>query len=269
MERSEIADGYLAALGLARTAPTLASLRDITRRHVASFAFSSVGPRLGDDLPLDAPSLYERIVVHRRGGYCFEQNGLLFEVLEELGYSVTLYLARVIHNQDVHPPLTHRVTVADVDGERLVVDVGFGPLGPPVPVPVSGEPMDSGDRVFQVSQPRSGELHMQTIKDGAPYSLYRFDLARYGQADCEVGHFYSHRHPAATFVNNLVASLILDEEIRSLRNREYRVIRASEDEVTTITDAADLARILDGELGLRVTDEECRRLFAALPTTSD
>ena len=265
MERTAIADGYLAALGLARAEPTPAMLGEITRRHVATFAFSSIGPRLGDELPLDVASLYDRIVVRRRGGYCFEQNGLLFEVLQELGYPVHLYLARVIHNQDTHPPLTHRVTVVDLGEDRLVVDVGFGPLGPPWPVPLSGSSTGEAGRAFRVTEPRPGEFHMQTVKEGAPYSLYRFEVARYGQADCEVGHFYSHRHPGATFVNNLVASVIRDDEIRSLRNREYWVLRASGDRVLPVDDATQLRDVLGDALGLRVTAEESRRLFDALP----
>lgn len=134
--RAEIADRYLRALGLDRGEPTLELLSRIARAHVASFAFTSVGPRLGDELPLDVSSIFDRIVVRRRGGYCFEHNALLFEVLEELGYTVRLQLARVIHNRDCHPGLTHRVTLVDSPGGRLLVDVGYGPLGPTHPVPM-------------------------------------------------------------------------------------------------------------------------------------
>ncbi|MHB9005263.1 MAG: arylamine N-acetyltransferase, partial [Coriobacteriia bacterium] len=113
MERAEIVDRYLQSLGLQRRSPDLSFLSDITRRHVATFSFSSVGPRLGDELPLDLESLFRRIVVQARGGYCFEQNGLLYEVLEELGFAVKLYLARVIYNQDTNPGLTHRITMVE------------------------------------------------------------------------------------------------------------------------------------------------------------
>ncbi len=271
MERAEIAAGYLGALGLtgpgAAPAGTLELLREIVRRHVATFAFSSIGPRLGDDLPLDAESLFDRIVLRRRGGYCFEQNGLLFEVLAELGYDVELYLARVIHNQDTHPGLTHRVSVVSLGGVDYVVDVGFGPKGPPRPVPIGAEQV-GGDLRYRVHEVRPQQLHMQVHTGEDWYSLYRFDLVQYGQADCEVGHFFSHRHPEATFVNNLVASLILDDEVRSLRNREYWIMRAEGDERREITDAGMLRSVLLGDLHLDVTDEESRRLFDELPPAS-
>jgi N-hydroxyarylamine O-acetyltransferase len=266
-----LAQRYLDALGLEPAAPTLPFLARITRAHVATLPFSSVGPRLGDVLPLDADSLLDRLVVRRRGGYCFEQNGLLFEVLLELGFDARIQLARVIHNQDIHPGLTHRVTLVEIDGRSYVADVGFGPLGPPTPVPMpeTGGADDTGDTDtdarFRVHEARPGDFHMQSIVDGERYSLYRFDLVRYGQSDCELGHFYSHRHPEATFVNNLVASLILDDEVRSLRNQAYWVIRADGTTTSAITSAAQLRELLADELGLRVTAAESQRLFDELP----
>jgi N-hydroxyarylamine O-acetyltransferase len=111
MPSIDLVRGYLEALNLPNEKKDLDFLQNLVSRHVATFAFSSVGCRLGDDLPLDFESLFDRIVVQRRGGYCFEQNGLLFEVLGELGFSPELYLARVIYNQDTHPGLTHRISV--------------------------------------------------------------------------------------------------------------------------------------------------------------
>jgi N-hydroxyarylamine O-acetyltransferase len=265
MERAEITGQYLQALGLRKRSPDLVFLSELARRHVARFAFCSVGPRLGDDLPLDLNSLYQRIVVRGRGGYCFEQNGLAYEMLEELGFSVRLYLCRVIHNQDIHPGLTHRITMVEYDGDRYVVDVGFGPMGPRIPVRMSREESREDDRVFRIGEPRGGEYHMQTLKDGVFYSLYRFELARYGQMDCELGHFYSHKHPKAGFVNDLVASRIMDHEIRSLRNREYWVMTKSGEQKKSIGDADQLRAILGDDFDIRITEPEGRYLFGNSP----
>ena len=261
MQRHELVREYLRELGLEGRDLDLDFLNDIVARHVAIFPFSSVGCRLGEELPLDFASLFDRIVVRRRGGYCFEQNGLLFEILEELGFSPELYLARVIYNQDTHPGLTHRISIIEHEGQRQVLDVGFGPLGPRVPVLLSERETHDGDKVFRIAEPRPGEHHMQVLKDGEFFSLYRFELARYGQADCEVGHFYSHRHPDASFVNHLVVSLLLPAETRSLRDLEYWVITESSDVRHEISSPERLGEILVEELGVQVSEEEGRRLF--------
>lgn len=261
MTHKAIADEYIGMLGLQKREPDLVFLNDINRHHAARFAFSSVGPLLGDELPLDVESLYQRIVINRRGGYCFEQNALMFAMLQELGFKVQLYLGRVIYNQDIHPPLTHRITLVDFGKDRYVVDVGFGPLGPQLPVSMSGEVSRQGFRLFRIEERLPGIFHMQTLKDDEYYSLYKFELARYGPADCEVGHFYSHKHPLATFVNHLVVSRILDEEVRSLRNHEYWLITESGEQRQLIEDGVQLQGILNRQFNISVTEAEARRLF--------
>lgn len=261
MTRPEIISRYLAALDLQARDPDLDFLSELTRRHVATFAFSSVGCRLGDELPLDLESLFDRIVVRRRGGYCFEQNGLFFEVLEELGFAVELCLARVIYNQDTHPGLTHRNSIVDLGGRRYVADVGFGGDGPRVPVPLDGLETRDNDRTYRIAEVRDGERHLQILKEDGFFSLYRFELVRYGPADCELGHFYSHRHPDASFVQHLVAMRILEHEVRSLRDLEYWVFAGTEVRKQQVDDAERLGRILEEEFGIRATDAEVRLLF--------
>lgn len=263
-KRPEMVKTYLEYLGLAEHKLDSIFLNDVVVRHVGQFAFSSVGCQLGEDLPLDFESLYQRIFIRRRGGYCFEQNGFLYEVLEELGFSPKLYLARVIYNQDIHPGLTHRLTMVEHKGQQYILDVGFGPLGPGIPVPMSGIETNNRGRVFRVAESRPGEYHMQVMKDGNYFSLYRFELSRYGQADCELGHFYSHRHPNAAFVNHLVASLIHDTKTLSLRDLDYWIISQADTQKTKINDSKQLWEILVGELGVQVTEDESRQLFEKL-----
>jgi N-hydroxyarylamine O-acetyltransferase len=268
MERSEIVQIYLQKLGLHGRSLDFDFLKEINTRHVATFPFSSLGCRLGNELPLDIESLYQRIVLRRRGGYCFEQNGLMYEILEELGFKVTLYLARVIYNQDTHPGLTHRITMVEFEGKNYILDVGFGADGPRVPVSMSGEEIKDGDRIFRISKLQTGEYHMQVFKNDEFFSLYRFELAHYGQSDCEVGHFYSHRHPNASFVNHLVVSRIMDNEVRSLRNLAYWMIRESGIHEEKIDNVDEFRRILIDELGVRVTEAESLQLYeqaAAVP----
>ncbi len=261
MERAEMVREYLRALGLHTREPGFGLLNDMVARHVATFAFSSVGSLLGEYLPLDFESLFQRIVVQRRGGYCFQHNGLMFGILEELGFSPTLYLARVIYNQNTHPGLTHRISMVEHEGRNYVLDVGFGPLGPRIPVPMSETEAKDGEKVFRISQRQPGEYHVQVFKDDAFFSLYRFEMVRYGQSDCELGHFYSHRHPDATFVNHLVVSLLLENETRSLRNLEYSVIGQSGARTSAVINSAQLRQILVGEFGCQVSEAESQRLF--------
>jgi N-hydroxyarylamine O-acetyltransferase len=260
VDRADLVSTYLAALDLAPADPTPALLDELVRRHVATFAFSSVGPRLGDELPLEPEALLDRIVVRRRGGYCFEHNGLLVEVLDELGYRPRLVLARVLLSGNPHPALTHRVNLVELDGEPHVVDVGFGAPGPHLAVPLGGRVVGSSWRRFRVVELRPGVWCMQGQDGDGWLALYRFELHEYGASDVELGHFWSHRSPKASFTSVLVASRILDDEVRSLRDRDYWVIRPDATEQRTVDDA-DLQRLLHDELDVHVTPAETTRLL--------
>jgi N-hydroxyarylamine O-acetyltransferase len=264
VDRTFLASTYLGALDLDVDEPTPGRLDELIARHVATFAFSSVGPRLGDDLPLEPEALLDRIVRRRRGGYCFEHNGLLFEVLDELGYRPRLVLARVLLSGNPHPALTHRVSVVEVAGVPHVVDVGFGAPGPHLAVPLGGDVVGSEWRRFRVVEVRPGHWCMQALAGEDWLSLYRFELLDYGLSDCEVGHFWSHRSPKASFVSTLVVSRILDDEVRSLRDRDYRVLSATGDVQRTVGDD-ELRDLLAHELDVHVSADEAARLLPPRP----
>lgn len=261
MTRRTMIHNYLETLGLQDRQWDFSLLTDLIAKHVATYSFSSVNCQLGDDLPLDFASLYQRIVVEKRGGYCFEQNGLLFEILEELGFSPQLYLARVIHNQDIHPGLTHRINMVEHNGTSYVVDAGFGSDGPRIPVAFSEKESIDGHRIYRVFEKEPGQFHMQIFKDGCFFSLYRFERSRYAQADCELGHFYSHRHTAANFVNHLVVSRLTQTEIHSIVDLEYWLIKKSNTKKQNITSPGQLKQLLSGKLNLLVSEQECQILF--------
>uniref|UniRef100_S4RWV6 arylamine N-acetyltransferase n=1 Tax=Petromyzon marinus TaxID=7757 RepID=S4RWV6_PETMA len=113
------------------TAPSAASLRALHRAHVLSVPFESLSIHCGEPITLDLEKIYRKLVKKRRGGFCYENNGLFSWLLRQLGFQVTLCSARVLS------PFTHRygplfdhliilVTLGERQLERFVVDVGFG-----------------------------------------------------------------------------------------------------------------------------------------------
>jgi N-hydroxyarylamine O-acetyltransferase len=145
--------------------------------------------------------------------------------------------------------------------ERWLVDVGFGPTGPRMPVNMSGTESHEPGRTFRLVERRPGEYALQTLGGNRVFTLYSFELLRYGQADCEVGHFYSSKHPEAVFVQNLVVARLLPEEVRSLRNRDYWVMTPTGNKRRIIKAAAELQAVLEEDFNLKVTAAECEHLF--------
>ena len=81
--------GYCARIGYSGShEPTLALLRAIVAGHTAAIPFENLDVLAKRPIRLDRPSLCDKLVRHRRGGYCYEHNLLLLGVLRGSGFAV-------------------------------------------------------------------------------------------------------------------------------------------------------------------------------------
>lgn len=124
--------------------PTRATAERLQRAHVRSVPFETLsitgdpfGHRDGDGVSLDVSDLYEKIVERRRGGFCYELNGLFGWLLAELGFDAERVAARVVTG-DGSPPANHLTHVVAL-GRRYVVDVGLGIPTMRLPLPLDGD----------------------------------------------------------------------------------------------------------------------------------
>ena len=137
---------YLRRLGHDQPpAPTLATLRALQARHTAAFPFETLSTLLRLPVPLDPPSIERKLLHDGRGGYCYELNRLFLALLHTLGFDARAIAARVLMGEaeDAVPARTHLLVLATVDGERHVVDVGFGGMVPTAPLRLDTEAVKS------------------------------------------------------------------------------------------------------------------------------
>ena len=128
-----IAAPYLDDLELSASTD-IGFLNELQSKHIARYSFNSLAVVLGQDISLDIHDILNKIVNKQRGGYCFEHNKLVLNVLAELGFDVRLLMAKVIYNRDVDVARTHRITLLNLDGDDYIVDTGFGHFGARFPV---------------------------------------------------------------------------------------------------------------------------------------
>lgn len=108
--------------------PTLDTLRRLHRAHLLAVPFENLDIHLGRPILLDEDRLFEKIVLNRRGGFCYECNGLFGLLLRELGFHVTLLSARVRMSDGsggFGSEFDHLVLRVDLD-ESWLADVGYG-----------------------------------------------------------------------------------------------------------------------------------------------
>ncbi|GAB3999308.1 hypothetical protein GCM10029992_27700 [Glycomyces albus] len=82
-------DAYLERIGL-RTPrrPSLRTLTALHRAHIEAIPYESLDIHLGMPIRLERDALFDKLVTRRRGGFCYEQNGVLAHALEALGFEV-------------------------------------------------------------------------------------------------------------------------------------------------------------------------------------
>jgi N-hydroxyarylamine O-acetyltransferase len=116
------------AIDFAAPEPPLSLLRALHLAHLLAVPFENLSIHYGEPIRLEDEMLYDKIVRRRRGGFCYELNGLFAWLLRLLGFSVTLLSARVAQaDGGFSPEFDHMaLLVHDLEHADWLADVGFG-----------------------------------------------------------------------------------------------------------------------------------------------
>lgn len=221
----------------------LDTLKAIILHHAQTIPFENLNPFLRWPVRLDLESLQQKLVRDGRGGYCFEHNLLLGQVLQALGFQVTQLAARVMWNvpAGVITPRGHMLLRLDLDEQPYIVDVGFGGLTltgvlrlePDLEQATPHEPfrLIRADEAW-VMQAKLGDIWQ---------ALYRFDLQKQYLPDYEVTNWYLSNHPTSHFIHGLIAARPERERRYALRNNELTVYHLNgKTERRTLSSVAEL-----------------------------
>lgn len=258
-------DAYCERIGYAGPRrPTLQTLRAIHAAHPAAIAFENLDPLLGRPVALDMDSVQRKLVQARRGGYCFETNGLFAAVLRAIGFELTGLAARVLIG---HAPGTsrrsHMLLKIDLEEDAYIADVGLGSwaLSAPLRLDDEGE-QQTPHGLFRIVRD-GGFLEEQTKIEGAWKSLYRFTLEETYPQDYEVANWYTSAHPESQFRKRLMAArLPMGRRLGMLDNRfsiHYSDGRVERRELQT---AEEIAGILETEFAIALPGPRAELLSA-------
>lgn len=237
---------YLARIGHGDPAVAdLATLRTVHIAHAASIPFENLDIQLGLPIRLEPDAIMAKLVRQRRGGYCFEQNGLLHMALTAIGFDVTRRVARVRMGGDPGGR-SHLMLLTTIDGQAHICDVGFGSSSLVEPVPLrAGEYSNGGDRLRLRPSDWSPGWELEVWRDGGWFGLYWFGDEEVVEYDLVFGNHYTSTHPNSRFVQNRVAARTTLTERHTLLNGQYRRRLYGElVEEIQIPDEASFRRIL-------------------------
>jgi N-hydroxyarylamine O-acetyltransferase len=120
-------DQYLQRIGF--TDPLIAdlpTLEKLQQHHLFSIPFEDLDIYFKIPIAFNVASFFEKVVLNRRGGYCYELNGLFHELLVACGFTTYFISCRVAGTKEYGPEFDHLALVVELDGKKLLVDVGYG-----------------------------------------------------------------------------------------------------------------------------------------------
>ena len=259
---SDDRDQLLRRIGLDAAPPcTAEGLRAVHRAYVTAIPYEDLAIQLDEPRALDLDLVLARVLRGGRGGYCFEVNGLLAQLLRDLGFAVEHRLGVVGAHGD-RAPVNHCALVATVpaDGSSFVVEAGYGEGWlDPLPL-VPGEHAGPGGLSWAVAREQDGwwwiGQHRWGSTGGIAVSPEPVGFDAFAEPHRERAY-----DPSSPFVQTLVVQRPFDDRIVTLRARTLTVRGPSVDTSRLVGSADELGDVLHDAFGIDPAPLDRERLW--------
>jgi N-hydroxyarylamine O-acetyltransferase len=237
----------------ARPPANLQGLCALHRAHLLAVPFENLNVQLGWPVTSELGSIYEKIVERRRGGWCYEMNGIFGWALQRLGFDVTRTAAGVMREAAGDAMMGNHLTLQVQLPEGLyLADVGFGD-GPIGPFRIAAGEFSDGRFSFALSQPAPGWWRLHNHPHGGARS---FDFRLLPAEETLLAEKCTFLQTAETspFVQNLVCQRHTPEGFMVLRGRMLRRLAPNGTEDRLLNSADELIAVLREHFDLDVPE---------------
>jgi N-hydroxyarylamine O-acetyltransferase len=201
------------------------ALAELQNCHLHSVPYENLDILRRTPLSLDVEKLYEKIVIRRRGGYCFELNALFGWMLRELGYAVTDYFARFWRDEPNPPPKRrHHVLGVEAGGDIYLCDVGVGGIVPRRPIRIV-ERLEhaQGNELYRLERDSYFGWMLCEWKHGEWSRLYSFTEEPQLPQDYVMASYWCEHAPDSIFVSGAMAAIRTKEGRNTIAGDEFRI----------------------------------------------
>jgi N-hydroxyarylamine O-acetyltransferase len=188
------------------TAPTAETLRALQVAHLLTVPFENLSIHAGQPILLEDDALFTKIVTNRRGGFCYEANGLFASLLRALGFDVAMLSAEVANaTGEFGPSFDHMALMVQLD-QRWLADVGFGDSFLEPLLLDECDEQRQGSRAYQIIPDDNYLVLRRRDGDEEPKAQYRFTLTPHTFADYAEMCRYHQTSPESHFTRGRICS---------------------------------------------------------------
>lgn len=230
--------------------PSAETLRQIHLAHLLAVPFENLSIHRDEPIVLSDETLFEKIVHRRRGGFCYELNGLFASLLIELGFKVTKLSAGVADDKgEFGPPFDHMTLLVTLE-DRWLADVGFGDsFREPLLLDERAPQVQSNAVAFRIEEAENFLVMSRRAENGDWQPQYRFNLDPHEYDDYgEMCHFHQ-TSPQSHFTQKRICSRATVEGRVSLSEMQLIITRGGARETTPISED-QYAKVLSETFGI-------------------
>jgi N-hydroxyarylamine O-acetyltransferase len=230
--------------------PTLETLKRVHAAHLRAIPYENLDVQFGRPVTIERAAIFDKIVNRRRGGWCYEMNGLLGSALGELGFKVTRATGAVMREMfGQATEANHLVLRVEMEEGLYLADVGFGD-GPIEPIRIVEGDFTAGGLPFSVSRVDENWWRLRNHPFGGA-SSFDFNLAPASEAQLAAKCDELQYGPQSHFVQNLFCFRFRKNSVVGVRGRVVRTVTPEGYEDRVLNSADELVRFFDEELDLR------------------
>jgi N-hydroxyarylamine O-acetyltransferase len=230
--------------------PTAETLRLLQVAHLLTVPFENLSIHTHEPIVLDDKALFQKIVVRRRGGFCYELNGLFAALLRAMGFEVAMLSAQVADEERQFSQDFDHMALMVTSEQRWLSDVGFGDSFVE-PLLLDGRDTQvQGDRVYRVVD--GGEYLVLELADESSdwKAQYRFKLNPYQYADYAEMCKYHQTSPLSHFTQKRICSRLTSNGRISLSDMRLITTERDERHEQTVADQEEYANLLREHFGI-------------------
>lgn len=228
-------------------------IKKLMQSQLFSVPFENIDVQAGKTISLIGDDIVSQIVDKKRGGYCYQINGIFSLALQEIGLSHYYIAVRPLVNPGQNPK-THLAIIAKIENEEYLIDLGFGgnSIREPLKLSEIETEIQQGDDTFKLVKTEENEYLLQILIGKEWSNLYSFDLTPQRWIDFKPANHYNYSHPDSFFTQNLIVVLqneagkkiLFKNAVKSVTNGATELISFENDQ---------LENILESEFNLKVS----------------